>query len=429
MSLLIDNQSYGREIDYIAALITGKQGIENDLNQILLQTGNYVKIDETRLVNLNGGFVTQSDSTINNELIFTSPNNAGIIDIDHIIGINENLEINFESSTGNFLGPWNFFSITSAPSFPLMIDGNPVLTGLVIRPTDTGAFYPSSNTQKYITSGDVLNISGVLSNRIQNTGIYLLGLVNNISGGGANLTNVVFTTGNQFISGNKTFFIEDIGFTIKNDESIIFQIESDSFTYLNWPEGTSFISTEDRKIYNDNQTASINLGAGISDFIGNWTKNGNNILDSSTYLLSGIDGNLSLDWNNRKLSNAGGATLDWANYQLNYLGVTVLDWFGKQLLDNWAATGNFTIQQKLNSNNITSNNNLNLISNNTKTGIILSGNNINIYGNTSGIRPGTTSLTVPVSIPTYGGTTKLCGDPVGFIDVFISGVIRKIAYY
>ncbi|MCK9282303.1 MAG: hypothetical protein M0P71_16930 [Melioribacteraceae bacterium] len=68
----------------------------------------------------------------------------------------------------------------------------------------TGAFYPLyANPSNYVTSGDITNTSGVLSGQIHSTGESLLALINAVSG--QSPLNVVYTTGNQTISGQKNF--------------------------------------------------------------------------------------------------------------------------------------------------------------------------------------------------------------------------------
>ena len=73
--------------------------------------------------------------------------------------------------------------------------------------------------------------------------------------------------------------------------------------------------------------------------------------------------------------------------------------------------------------------NLNIVSNNNITGIILSGSSICFYGNTSGLAPSTSTLTVPVTIPTYGRIDKICGNPDGFMEFLLSGRLVKVPYF
>ena len=65
----------------------------------------------------------------------------------------------------------------------------------------------------------------------------------------------------------------------------------------------------------------------------------------------------------------------------------------------------------------------------------ISGNNV--YVNSmivgqpfiSGVAPSTNSLTIPISINTYGGLDLLMGRPAGWLNWTISGVSYKIPFY
>ena len=80
-------------------------------------------------------------------------------------------------------------------------------TGNFVTTSQTGAFYPISNPSGFITainlSNYVTKISGEFLNRptVNGTGVLLSGEVI----GGTVVENVVYTTGNQTISGIKTF--------------------------------------------------------------------------------------------------------------------------------------------------------------------------------------------------------------------------------
>lgn len=56
-------------------------------------------------------------------------------------------------------------------------------------------------------------------------------------------------------------------------------------------------------------------------------------------------------------------------------------------------------------------------------------NGVNILSILSGANPSTSLLSVPISINVYGSQTALLGGPIGFIDVPVSGINRKIAFY
>ncbi len=102
----------------------------------------------------------------------------------------------------------------------------------------------------------------------------------------------------------------------------------------------------------------------------------------------------------------------------NFVPTVMLDITGKIIASGLTVLGN-----------IISTTNLNLISNNTNTGIIISGADVNLWGNISGSQPSTNTLTVPVSIPVFGATSKLCGEPDGFLPLYLSGRLVKIPYY
>jgi len=91
-----------------------------------------------------------------------------------------------------------------------------LVTGDVIRPSQTGQFYPLSNPSgfitgvnltEYATTGYVTGASGVLQTQItilnNQTGSYYL--KTNPSGYITGISNIVYTTGDQNISGAKTF--------------------------------------------------------------------------------------------------------------------------------------------------------------------------------------------------------------------------------
>ncbi len=80
-------------------------------------------------------------------------------------------------------------------------------------------------------------------------------------------------------------------------------------------------------------------------------------------------------------------------------------------------------------NGVNSNGNLNLKSNSSLTGMVLSGGYINLYGNTSGTAPSTTLLNLPIAENIYGGTAAFLGSPEGWIDIYISGILRKLPYF
>ena len=47
----------------------------------------------------------------------------------------------------------------------------------------------------------------------------------------------------------------------------------------------------------------------------------------------------------------------------------------------------------------------------------------------SGVAPGTNTLNIPVSTPIYGGNNILMGNPQGWVNIIVSGLVRKLPYY
>jgi len=91
------------------------------------------------------------------------------------------------------------FQIFQSGDSTILFSGAPNTSGDL-----TGAFYPLyANPANYATSGDITNLSGVLSGQIHNTGESLLALINSVSGQAP--INVVHLTGTETISGVKTF--------------------------------------------------------------------------------------------------------------------------------------------------------------------------------------------------------------------------------
>lgn len=225
-------------------------------------------------------------------------------------------------------------------------------------------------------TGSIISVTGSniytgLTN-LQPTGGILTAICQNqkiiLSGKFDSIPNVVYTTGTQTIDGNKTFLSQ------LSTPLIFGTLGSTSFIDINGG----------------------NLGPNDAS------------IDFSNCQLFDLAVSTSVDWNVKTLNGAK-ASLDWDNGILN---------------SNWSGTN--IIYSR---NGFVGPSNLNLISYSTNTGIILSGGYINLYGNTSGSSPSTTSFTLPSSEPIYGGTGNLMGKPVGWIDIYISGVLRKLPYY
>ena len=131
------------------------------------------------------------------------------IDIDDTI-FNVKNGLTFQIS-GETVDPLNYYTKNNPSGFITGVDLSSYVTtgqtGNFVTTSETGAFYPISNPSGFITginlSNYVTKISGEFLNRptVNGTGVLLSGEVI----GGTVVENVVYTTGNQTISGIKTF--------------------------------------------------------------------------------------------------------------------------------------------------------------------------------------------------------------------------------
>lgn len=193
---------------------------------------------------------------------------------------------------------------------------------------------------------------------------------------------------NQIISGQKTFI-----------HSIV---ANDNITGLSLDSNTRILSTN----LNSVDWGFVSESVDSSEDYGLITSS---VSESEDW--GGQTNNISIDWGNH------------IGYGKDALGS--IDYGNRALSGTWN-----TQSLKINSGyNINSDGNLNLVSNNVNTGIILSGSRLCLYGDTSGSAPSTNTLTVPVSIPVYGDIDKLCGNPNGFLMFNLSGRAVKIPYY
>lgn len=65
----------------------------------------------------------------------------------------------------------------------------------------------------------------------------------------------------------------------------------------------------------------------------------------------------------------------------------------------------------------------------TTIGNTLYVNNVNAIAAISGSSPSVSSLSLPVSINTFGGLDNLMGRPAGWLQIPISGINYKIPFY
>lgn len=167
----------------------------------------------------------------------------------------------------------------------LQVSGNNVLSagdisasGLALYSQLTGA------------SGILHDADGTLSTRLVNTGSYLYNLMTGVSGQGINsqtLKNVVFQTGDQFVSGVKTFLNN---LNISGDVGITGTLHTDLIT-THTPNDDIRIDVINRQLLDNQPFPSVDWG--------------------QYHLLS--NGNPTLDWSNQILTgtwNVGGLTIN-----------------------------------------------------------------------------------------------------------------------
>lgn len=160
--------------------------------------------------------------------------------VTHISGgsdeINHNLLGGLQGGSGN-----EFYHLNSGQYFNLV-------TGDIVRPTETGQFYSSSNPSGYTATGYVTGVSGNLQTQITSlnnqTGSFYPRT--NPSGYITGINNIVFTTGNQIISGAKTF---TGSFNVSTNDAILIR----STGYTNGVEigGSFFNKIADGGFIND----------------------------------------------------------------------------------------------------------------------------------------------------------------------------------
>lgn len=160
------------------------------------------------------------------------------------------------------------------------------LTGLISTGSASGLFYLKINPDHFAPSGFVTGISGSLNEKISsinfNLGNYLL------SGD----PKVVYTTGLQTISGNKTF-ANTVGFS-----GDIFWASAVAL----YDRSNQLIMVPSRVLYDNSSNATIDFD--------------NSFLSSTTL---------------------GGQSLNWKTFTLQTGGVTTLNWSGRQLTGAWNA--------------------------------------------------------------------------------------------
>ncbi len=206
------------------------QNLQSQINALNLSTGQYTGIFYPRFENPSG--------YINNSyLVSTSGSLAG-----QIYDTGNSLDQKINSLSGNLTSNYSQVKITGSntilfPSFTgvgtntVYVLGNTVyISGIgstgAGTTIDTGLFYPASNPQHYITSGDVSTVSGVLQGNINSvatnlgaTGSYLFGLINASSAGVGSINS---TSGNLAFTGagNVSIIVNGQQFTVSGATGI-----------------------------------------------------------------------------------------------------------------------------------------------------------------------------------------------------------------
>jgi hypothetical protein len=356
-----------------------------------LATGNFVTSNQTGSFvtnNQTGSFVT----TLQTGAFYAASNPSGFI-----TGLNTGSFVT-TSQTGSFVTTAQTGSFVDAAH-----------TGSFITTANTGLFYPSSNPSGFLTSAQAggvqsLNVSGAtISGVVTLTGIG--GLVISRTGqtivfsggaggtGSANLTNVVFTTGTQTISGGKTFAsiidapgLSYLGATYIDTNALQMHgsvngnavaidwgnrqlWETNEGATLDWghrqltggPWDSMGLSVNGVNVVLTSQTGSFGgsnpvnvvhttgteIISGAKTFatqiaINNGGLSGPTVFTSSNQLLyDGANGQVSVDWNQRLLgSGSSNYALDYGNRLLmNTGGTTTVDWNNRILSGAWTISG------------------------------------------------------------------------------------------
>ncbi len=120
------------------------------------------------------------------------------------------------------------------------------------------------------------------------------------------------------------------------------------------------------------------------------------------------------------------------NNQVGGQGLTVLNVGsgpGRVGVNNINPASALDVSGNITASGIKGNGNLAIGSSNLINNIILSGSDINFYGNTSGSAPATTSFLLPVNENIYGKTDAFLGSPDGWLQILVSGRVAKVPYY
>lgn len=294
-----------------------------DLTSVVRTTGNQ---DISGQKNFNNALQIFDDPFViirnNDGSVFLSTEESRIKDfngLDSVLLTNRHLsssgggvQLSWGDDGTNLYGVWNHtgvatsgshivnYSVVTGYSYPRGSNPSGYVTGSVVRPSDTGAFYPTTNPSGYIFSIP---------------------------------SDVVRTTGAQTVSGVKTFAndIRISGNII--DTGSVNSVDTNARKLKN-SAGDDSIDWQNRYAYDDAGTLTLDWGDG-----GGYDGAGQPSFSWTSRTLSAYGAGLSLNWDSNYLANGGTVVLDWASLQLKDGSTATLDWNVKSLYGVWQHTG------------------------------------------------------------------------------------------
>lgn len=223
--------------------------LTTNVNQTILGVKTFSNI----VTNLIDGVDTASPTVDTPPLIISGGNNF----YPQKKGADVNIVGGFKSGVINLLSPTNINGDVNVTG-NILLSGNQVLTG---------------SSTLYATSTNLASTGSTLNTRINN----LSGYINSTD------SNIVFTTGNQSIAGNKSFYGDMLLSGENNRIGQYHYIETDSdFVFIRYENGISALNTEERNFRSTDGAESLN-----------WENR----------FLVDANNNTSLHWNERYLAN------------------------------------------------------------------------------------------------------------------------------
>lgn len=260
-----------------------------------------------------------------------------------------------------FISPWSgqvdgdiFFEDFNGMYFKMSAEPIHVLNGGISienidNTIDGGAL--SVNNNLIIDANGITYISGIKvadTISLQTTGQTLYKYITG-SSGMSSVKNVVFATGNQTISGNKTFSaplyssLDSLASIDINSRSLI----KNNAVSINWDTKVLNDSIENTSLEWDNRfLADSNIFTSV-DWNNRLLYNNNNVVvaDWNNALLSGLNGT-TFDWSNGIFYGIDGnaQTINMINYQLNDNTQSLsVDWKNRELQGNWDVSNTLTV--------------------------------------------------------------------------------------